>query len=538
MKNISKIFAAASLIVFASCDPEFDNPVDDIQPSSGIADFSRYVSLGNSLTSGFTDNALFISGQQNSYPNMIAGRMALAGGGSFSQPLMPDDIGGFNGPSPIYADGRLSLIINPETGGLSPVPTAPQSPLTPASGGPFNNMGVPGAKSFHLVAPGYGNPAGVPAGLANPYFARFASSPNASILGDAAAQGPTFFTLWIGNNDVLSYATGGGVGVDQTGNLDPSTYGPNDITDPNVLGSVIQNILETMVNQVGAKGAIANIPSVTDIPFFTTVPYAPLDPSNPAFAEQIPSLNQLYGLLNQIFVATGNSNRQIVFSTSEASPVVIKDKTLSDIGPIITNAILSNPDLSQYHPLAPMLGGLYGQIRQATSDDLMVFTSQTVIGKKPGDGVAYIDDPQNGILAQLASTYGLPPQAVAQFCVPGITYPMADEWVLIPSEINSIVTATNKYNTAIRQLAIDYNLAFVDANRAMQELSSSSGITYFGNTYTTTYVSGGAFSLDAVHLTGKGYAVVANYFIDAINFKYGSTLPNVNPNNYPGVIIP
>src|SRR5690606_8626329 len=154
--------------------------------------------------------------------------------------------------------GRLTLqIVN---GALSPVPTAPQSPFTPASGGPFNNMGVPGAKSFHLVAPGYGNPAGIAAGLANPYYARFASSPNASVLGGAAAQGPTFSTLWIGNNDVLSYATSGGVGVDQTGNLDPSTYGPNDITDSNVLASVIQGILETMVNQVGAKGAIANIP--------------------------------------------------------------------------------------------------------------------------------------------------------------------------------------------------------------------------------------------------------------------------------------
>ena len=72
----------------------------------------------------------------------------------------------------------------------------------------------------------------------------------------------------------------------------------------------------------------------------------------------------------------------------------------------------------------------------------------------------------------------------------------------------------------------------------MKDLSSDAGITYFGNTFTTTYVSGGAFSLDAVHLTGKGYAVVANYFIDAINEKYGSTLRNVNPNNYPGVMIP
>ena len=30
---------------------------------------------------------------------------------------------------------------------------------------------------------------------------------------------PTFFTNWIGANDILSYATTGGIGVDQTGNM-------------------------------------------------------------------------------------------------------------------------------------------------------------------------------------------------------------------------------------------------------------------------------------------------------------------------------
>lgn len=518
MKNISKIFVAASLIVFASCDPEFDNPVEDIQPSSGIADFSRYVSLGNSLTSGFTDNALFISGQQNSYPNMIADRMALAGGGSFSQPLMPDDIGGF---TDLGVAGRLTLqIVN---GALSPVPTPAQSPLTPASGGPFNNMGVPGAKSFHLVAPGYGNPAGVPLGLANPYYARFASSPNASILGDAAAQAPTFFTLWIGNNDVLSYATSGGVGVDQTGNQDPTTYGSNDITDPNVLASVIQNILETMVNQVGAKGAIANIPSVTDIPYFTTVPYAPLDPSNPSFGSMITTLNTFYAQLNQVFDALGQPDRKVSFATDAASPVVIKDKDLTDLSAQIKGVLMS---VGMDEPTATLMGMTYGQSRQATAEDLMVFTSQTVIGQLDEDRVAAL------------VAMGVPMEQAAQLSISGVTYPLEDQWVLTKKETAKVVAATTAYNTAIRQLAIDYNLAFVDAYRAMQELSSSSGIIYFGNTYTTTYVSGGAFSLDAVHLTGKGYAVVANYFIDAINFKYGSTLPNVNPNNYPGVIIP
>ncbi len=518
MKNISKIFIAASLAVFASCEPEFDNPVEDFQATSGVADFSRYVALGNSLTSGFTDNALFISAQENSYPNIMAQRMAMAGGGNFSQPLMPDDIGGF---SDFGIMGKLTLQII--DGSVAPVPTPAQSPFTPASGGPFNNMGVPGAKSFHLLANGYGNPAGIPTGQSNPYFARFASSPNASVIEDAAAQQPTFFTLWIGNNDVLSYATSGGTGVDQTGNMNPATYGSTDITDPTLFGGVIKNILEVMVNQGGAKGAIANIPSVTDIPFFTTVPYAPLSPSNPAFGPMIPALNDLYGQLNAVYDYLGTPERKVVFSTTEANPVVIFDKDLTDISAQITQVMVAN---GANPMMAALMGQTYGQSRQATAEDLMVFTSQTVIGQ--------LDEAR--MLALIGM--GVPAEQAGLLSVSGVTYPLEDQWVLTKKETVKVTTATNAYNAAIKQLATDYDIAFVDAYRAMQELGSNSGIVYYGNTFSTTYVSGGAFSLDAVHLTGKGYAVVANYFIKSINNKYGSTLPEVNPNNYSGVIIP
>ena len=72
----------------------------------------------------------------------------------------------------------------------------------------------------------------------------------------------------------------------------------------------------------------------------------------------------------------------------------------------------------------------------------------------------------------------------------------------------------------------------------MKELSQNSGIQFDGVKYTAKFVTGGAFSLDGVHLTGRGYAIIANEFIKAINGKYGSTLPNVNPNSYSGVKFP
>ena len=516
MKNLSKIFIAAFLVAFASCEDDFDNPVEDIVVTSGDADFSKYISLGNSLTSGYTDNALFKSGQENSYPNILATQMAMANGGIFKQPLMPDDIGGF---SDLGVKGKFTLqIVN---GSLTPVQMEAHSPLTMVSGS-VNNMGVPGAKSYHLLAPGYGNPAGLANGTANPYFVRFASSPSTSVLADAAAAQPTFFSLWIGNNDVLSYATSGGVGVNQTGNTNPATYGGNDISDPQVVAGSIQTILETMRNQLGARGVIANIPSITDIPFFTTVPYNPLTPE--ALGEgTITTLNQTFSALNQVYDVLGASDRKITFNPDGPSPVVIEDETLTDMSQQIIQAMMAG---GADQTTAYFFGMAFGKARQATAQDLLVFTSQTVIGQV------------NNERLQMLLGYGLPQEMAAQLSINGVTCPLSDQWVLIPSEKQAVLNATDAYNAAIAQLASTYDLAFVDAHAAMQQLSSQSGISYYGNNFTTTYVSGGAFSLDGVHLTGKGYAIVANLFVDAINLKYGSNLRHVNPNNYPGVVIP
>ena len=78
---------------------EDDTPIDAPDPTpveytSGTADFTNYVAIGNSLTAGFSDNALFEDGQLASFPNMLAGNFALAGGGSFEIPLMADNLGG------------------------------------------------------------------------------------------------------------------------------------------------------------------------------------------------------------------------------------------------------------------------------------------------------------------------------------------------------------------------------------------------------------------------------------------------------------
>src|SRR5690606_31314019 len=123
----------------------------------GSADFSKYVALGNSLTAGYADNALYREGQANSWTKILSDQFALAGGGEFRIPYMNDNLGGMLfGGNPISSN---RLYFN----GSGPVvlPGAGTTEISVPLNGPFNNMGMPGAKSFHLLSATYGNPAGL-----------------------------------------------------------------------------------------------------------------------------------------------------------------------------------------------------------------------------------------------------------------------------------------------------------------------------------------------------------------------------------------
>lgn len=515
----------AVFIGFTACnDPEdvlpesemMEEMLEPIALMSGSADFSTYVALGNSLTAGFTDNALFKAGQENSFPSKLAARFALAGGGEFSQPLTNDNIGG------LLAGGVQLPGFNPRLvfGGAGPVPLSeiigPVSPTTDIAlnnpAGPFNNMGVPGAKSFHLLAPGYGNLANVSLGLANPYFVRMTgSTPDASVLEMAMAQSPTFFTLWIGNNDVLGYALSGG---DGTNPITPSD-GPPGVGFDQTYGALISTLTAG-----GAGGAVANIPYVTSIPHFTTVPHNPLDPTNPDFGPQIATLNGIFGQLNQVYAFLGVPERSIEFSSTAASEVIIRDETLPDLSLQIAGVLGASPEFPLFvqsfglppeaAPLvASLLGTTYGQTREATADDLFVLPSSSVIGT--------VNEAAAGALV----AQGLPLELAGQFSVEGISLPLEDKWVLLPSEQAEIQTAIDNFNATIAATAGSVGLALVDANALLQQLANG-GVTDGDFTLTANLVTGGGFSLDGVHPTSRGYALIANEFMKAIDATYGS----------------
>jgi lysophospholipase L1-like esterase len=116
----------------------------------------------------------------------------------------------------------------------------------------------------------------------------------------------------------------------------------------------------------------------------------------------------------------------------------------------------------------------------------------------------------------------------------GVSVPLSDEYVLTQEEQNAIQAATTAYNETIAGVAEQNNLAFVDVNSILNEVNNS-GIPYSGGILTSEFVTGGSFSLDGIHLTARGNALIVNRTIEAINEQYGSTVPMVNIGDFKSI---
>src|SRR5699024_8740426 len=124
----------------------------------------------------------------------------------------------------------------------------------------------------------------------------------------------------------------------------------------------------------------------------------------------------------------------------------------------------------------------------------------------------------------------------------GVTFPLEDQYVLIPSEQKEIKEATDAFNDIICAAARSKTLAIADMTLIMRYLTYGfplAAVQY----YTADYFKGTEnmnkvlFSLDRVHPNPRGYAFVTNEIVKVINEHYKAHLPMLVPGNYPGVTI-
>lgn len=523
MKIFHKIYyylLCTALLFSAACDTEdelieerlAENPVLTDGPltgTSGSVNFSKYVAIGNSLTAGLMDATLYSSGQVNAFPNILANHLDAVEGisiGEFNQPDI-NSINGFNilvndlsDPEPPFA-GRFVLDLSIP----GPVPTVGELP-TPYGGdrSALNNFGVPGARLLDVLVPGYAQ--------FNPLYGRFASAPDASVLGDATAAQGTFFTLWLGSNDVLGWAGSGGAAPD--GEEDPTAEQTNISTLTSVssfqqaYAAALQGMLAASPE---AKGVAITIPSVTLSPLFRAVPYNPI-PLDEANAN---ALNQGYADYNGGIQAAAQFGviseeeaalRSISFTGGAINPVVIADEDLTDI-------VLPNPE-----------GGdpiVLPKIRQSNPSDLLIFNVAPLLGSNTEGG-----------------PYGL-------------QVPVENQFVLTLNEQVTLNTRIATFNAIIAQTvaATQGNVALMDINaiyanvagltpeqatllglsaEAVAAADGVQGIVVDGVNLQPDFSPNGIISTDGVHPNPKGHALVTNEIIRVINESFGAEIPPVD----------
>ncbi|HNW76770.1 MAG TPA: hypothetical protein PKJ28_07765 [Bacteroidales bacterium] len=442
MKKIFFLFI--SLAFLASCDPE----IDEFKAAPGNADFTRFIVVGHSIPAGYANGALYTSGQENSVSNILSKQLMTVGASALIQPMVTSEYGVYSGKRKLgyttNCAGVTSLGVVPDEG--------PLEALAPV-GYSVTNLSVPGLKSWHALFPHMGDFDYLAYGAANPYYCRFATNPANRLIDEIPPLDPTFFLLWLGDNDILSYATSGAES--------------DSITPVALFRQAMEAIVQTLTAN-GAKGVISTVTDVTTSPFFTTIPY------------------------NGLVLTQGQADSINIAMTMFGLPF----RYIAGANPFL----ISDP--ASTHP--------YFKVRQMTPGEIVLLTVPQDSLRCAGWGILN------------PNTY--------------MPTPIPDQYILTEDEVAEIQSATTQYNAIIRELASTYGLAVVDMDQRLKELKS--GMMWDGVTLSTTFVTGGVFSCDGIHLTPRGNAMAANFIIDAINNYYGSVIPHANTNSYPGLVYP
>ena len=514
-----------ALLLFSSCTDSTTGGMDEPDPedpgtyTSGTADFSNYVAIGNSLTAGFMDAALYNESQQFSLGAILSAQLAEAGGsGVYNQP----DINSENGFNDTFttdggpALGRLKLDTSTQVPILDislPSPTINGDPVEFYTGSvtELNNFGVSGIRVGQLLTPDMGTPG---TSDYNVYYERYASSPGSStILDDAISATPTFFTLWIGNNDILGYALSGATN--------------SNLTSPADFQQSFSTVLQTLMQRTDAKGLVATIPPILEIPMFQTIPYNVLDlPSGSSLLNlQFRTYNSaLDDLVEHLEYNASDAERRKVSYQNGPNPFLIVDPNLNDLGDefdqLLEEGFINQSQresLERYRQARPM------ENNPETGPEVVLVTAAEVLGTS--------SDPDN-ILSQF-----------------GVVEPLPARYTITALQMREINEARNAFNEIIKnevELAnsSETRLALYDTDAsgsAFMDIFGISdgerGITVDGNFYTTDLSVNSVFSLDGVHPNGIGHGIIVNEFIDEIESAFDAILPRVDVSELPGVAV-
>ncbi len=136
--------------------------------------------------------------------------------------------------------------------------------------------------------------------------------------------------------------------------------------------------------------------------------------------------------------------------------------------------------------------------------------------------------------------FGLPP-SVAGMVIKGMRdaglnptgQPFPGTMSITAAESNAIKQAVDGFNSTLQNLATQFQVPMVDANRMLTTLNTS-GLEGYTGRFVLLDPANTAFSLDGVHPNNGGYAIVANAFIEKINASFQLSVPKLNCADFKG----
>lgn len=422
--------------------------------SLGSTSVTKYVAIGNSLTAGYQSGGLYESGQEYSYANLIAQQLKAAGAnlGTFEMPWYSDP--GSPDPSTGLASRyEILSMIGPTIG---PRGVAAGTPTNTLLAQPYDDLGIPGAVIYDFLdTTDFTKKSN---DRSNAFFSLVlrSSALGKSMLQQTVALNPDFITFWLGNNDVLGFATSGGTSPSSPTAAATFTY------------LYTQALTQLHAALPKAKIVVGNIPDVASCAYFTTV--------GPKIAAALPAG---YYLRYQKHLNTSYSMDSTRFT--ESTP-----------------------------PLITLTGSAYASL----------------IGTKTGKW--YRDKGYTSIPTGIDTTqvFGLSP-----------LNPWPDALVLDADEQATATTAVSNFNSTIATVAASVGAAVTDINGFLASVKANK-YTVAGQTFSAAYISGGLFSLDGVHPSDRGYALLANQFIGVMNSSFGMSVPDVDIATIPGIPSP
>jgi lysophospholipase L1-like esterase len=160
--------------------------------------------------------------------------------------------------------------------------------------------------------------------------------------------------------------------------------------------------------------------------------------------------------------------------------------------------------------------------------------TKAVFGTIPDiSGIGYL---MNGsdLVRFLGSSYGLPAGSLTSLgAMVQVRLGLEDpaifsdpDYVLDPAEQAIISNHIGLLNDVIRSTVWAHGMAVADTH-AVFEFLSAGPLNLFGIPLTTRFL-GGLFSLDGVHPSNTGQGIAAMFFIDALNQRYGTNIPQID----------